>query len=464
MSDNIEKLYSLMHFARNAADDICRRIIKLCTLRKEFICQNYLLSIGYLLSVLATIDELKNIKSSVKNDFSAYRRALKFTGDCSNVSNSVDESQRLSIFLATPNIIRNMITERLLKESQGYEEVFSDIINIGLDYYHKRYYITSRRKFDLIRMVGFCISVLDIDNRLVKLDAKKKISLDSVDKMFQDVPCIPLCQDTQTNPYLSFVNMKKSDSSNIYKWQGHLIRRKPVIETVYLKNEYVRLMLQLSKWNTTLVETSSSMDCSMVIECLICLAKWQSSIIEMHSWNLANPVSDDDSTSQYSVYDRAVKLNMSDDENESVVNLIWMIKSLQSALQDRSVVIEEAIERFIAHKLKLFLDRDVNKMLTKLSKKRKEFTHSVLTVVQDILMDSQKSSESYVCLAQIDLLQMIVQSVLSDKPINGRKTLKKDLDILAIDKLYTFYRDSIMWSYLLNFKGTYHFSFLKFIC
>ena len=46
--------------------------------RKDFVSEAYLLTLGKFINMFAVLDELKNMKSSVKNDYSAYRRAAQF--------------------------------------------------------------------------------------------------------------------------------------------------------------------------------------------------------------------------------------------------------------------------------------------------------------------------------------------------------------------------------------------------
>ncbi len=49
---------------------------------------------------LSVLDELKNMKSSVKNDYATYRRAAQFLKVMAD-SQALQESQNLSMFLAT---------------------------------------------------------------------------------------------------------------------------------------------------------------------------------------------------------------------------------------------------------------------------------------------------------------------------------------------------------------------------
>ena len=56
----------------------------------------------------AVLDELKNMKSSVKNDYATYRRAAQFLKVMAD-SQALQESQNLSMFLATQGKIRDTL-------------------------------------------------------------------------------------------------------------------------------------------------------------------------------------------------------------------------------------------------------------------------------------------------------------------------------------------------------------------
>ena len=42
--------------------------------KNDFVSEAYLLTLGKFVNMFAVLDELKNMKASVKNDYSAYRR------------------------------------------------------------------------------------------------------------------------------------------------------------------------------------------------------------------------------------------------------------------------------------------------------------------------------------------------------------------------------------------------------
>lgn len=61
---------------RNAIERFCGEVRRLCHAerRKDFVSEAYLITLGKFVSMFAVLDELKNMKCSVKNDHSAYKR------------------------------------------------------------------------------------------------------------------------------------------------------------------------------------------------------------------------------------------------------------------------------------------------------------------------------------------------------------------------------------------------------
>lgn len=61
---------------RKAIERFSAEVKRLCHAekRKDFVSEAYLLTLGKFINMFAVLDELKNMKSSVKNDYSTYRR------------------------------------------------------------------------------------------------------------------------------------------------------------------------------------------------------------------------------------------------------------------------------------------------------------------------------------------------------------------------------------------------------
>ncbi|CAB3252180.1 unnamed protein product [Arctia plantaginis] len=116
LAPEVDKLLQFMYFQRKAIERFCGEVRRLCHAekRRDFVSEAYLLTLGKFVNMFAVLDELKNMKSSVKNDYSTYRRAAQFLKVMSD-SQSLQESQNLSMFLATQNKIRDTVKDALEK-------------------------------------------------------------------------------------------------------------------------------------------------------------------------------------------------------------------------------------------------------------------------------------------------------------------------------------------------------------
>ncbi|XP_072156216.1 cytoplasmic FMR1-interacting protein isoform X1 [Bemisia tabaci] len=86
--------------------------------------------------MFAVLDKLKNMKSSVKNDYSTHHRATQFLKVMAD-SLTLLESQNLFMFLSTQNKIRDTVKDNLEKII-GYEERLSYIVNLCLHMFETR--------------------------------------------------------------------------------------------------------------------------------------------------------------------------------------------------------------------------------------------------------------------------------------------------------------------------------------
>ena len=93
------------------------------------------------MNMFAVLDALKNIKASVKNDFSTFRRAGQFLTRFSDMKQQ-EESQSLSMFLASHDKITEELKTRLAVIA-NYDELIIDIITTCINYYENNRYLGS---------------------------------------------------------------------------------------------------------------------------------------------------------------------------------------------------------------------------------------------------------------------------------------------------------------------------------
>lgn len=89
------------------------------------------------------------------------------------------------MFLATQNKIRDNLKETLEKIT-NYEDLLADVVNICVTMFESRMYLTPSEKHMLVKVIGFALYLIDTQQcNIYKLDQKKKIRLDKIDRIFK---------------------------------------------------------------------------------------------------------------------------------------------------------------------------------------------------------------------------------------------------------------------------------------
>lgn len=70
---------------------------------------------------------------------------------------TIQESQNLSMNLATKNSIRNLLNEKLAKLPAGYEELMCDIVNLCVQMYETDMFLEPTEKYMLVKVSHFDI-------------------------------------------------------------------------------------------------------------------------------------------------------------------------------------------------------------------------------------------------------------------------------------------------------------------
>lgn len=232
----------------------------------EFASTSYLLTLAKFINMFSTLDELKNMKSSVKNDYATYRRAAQFLKVLSD-SQSLQESQNLSMFLAMQNKIRDSLKESLEK-IPNYELILCKILNLCLNMFEEGRYILPNEKHMLVKVMGFGLFLIDGKNcDINKLDAKKKINLSVIDKVFKELEMVPLFGDMQIAPFITYV--KKTTNFDASKWphcsNESTISNQAEIQNFLpkIRNTYVSYISELSRHSnesTTIIKETPRTD------------------------------------------------------------------------------------------------------------------------------------------------------------------------------------------------------------
>uniref|UniRef100_A0A4W3K787 Cytoplasmic FMR1-interacting protein n=1 Tax=Callorhinchus milii TaxID=7868 RepID=A0A4W3K787_CALMI len=400
LEPEVTKLMNFMYFQRNAIERFCNEVKRLCHAerRKDFVSEAYLLTLGKFINMFAVLDELKNMKCSVKNDHSAYKRAAQFLRKMSDPQ-SIQESQNLSMFLANHNKITQTLQQQL-EVIPGYEELLADIVNISVDYYENRMYLTPGEKHMLLKVMGFGLYLMDgTVSNIYKLDAKKRINLSRIDKFFKVDLWLILISTLQILPNFSLWTCTSSGSSPQYNIVEQMIQ---------IREDHMRFISELARYSNSEVVTGSGRQeaqktdseyhklSELALQGLQLLSQWSAHVMEVYSWKLVHPTdkySNKDCPDNAEEYERATRYNYTSEEKFALVEVIAMIKGLQVLMGRMETVFNYAIRHTIYAALQDFAQITLREPLRQAIKKKKNVIQSVLQAIRKTVCDWEVGQE-----------------------------------------------------------------------
>ncbi|KAJ2941818.1 hypothetical protein O0L34_g10626 [Tuta absoluta] len=402
--------YHFVIFARQrkAIERFCGEVRRLCHAekRRDFVSEAYLLTLGKFVNMFAVLDELKNMKSSVKNDYSTYRRAAQFLKVMSD-SQSLQESQNLSMFLATQNKIRDTVKDALEKIN-GYEELLCDVVNICVHMFENKLYLTPTDKHMLVKVMGFGLFLVDSDIcNINRLDQKKKLRLDRIDRIFKNLEVVPLFGDMQIAPF-NYIKRSKHYDPNKWPLSSSVNPISPqadlMVHLPQIRDQHQNYISELARYSnevtTTFKEAGSDAENRAVSELCLrglqLLSAWCSVLTELCSWKLLHPT--DHTTNPYchpeaEEYERATRYNYTSEEKFAMIEVIAMIKGLQVLMARMETVFADAARRSIYAELQDFVQLVLREPLRKAIKNKKDLIRSIIVSVRETCGDWARGCE-----------------------------------------------------------------------
>uniref|UniRef100_A0A671RMT8 Cytoplasmic FMR1-interacting protein n=1 Tax=Sinocyclocheilus anshuiensis TaxID=1608454 RepID=A0A671RMT8_9TELE len=497
LEPEVTKLMNFMYFQRTAIDRFCGEVRRLCHAerRKDFVSEAYLLTLGKFINMFAVLDELKNMKCSVKNDHSAYKRAAQFLRKMSEPS-SIQESQNLSMFLANHNKITQSLQQQL-EVISGYDELLGDIVNLCVDYYENKMYLTPNEKHMLLKVMGFGLYLMDGTNsNIYKLDAKKRINLTKIDKFFKQLQVVPLFGDMQIE-LARYIKTSAHYEENKSRWSCTSAGSSPQYniceQMIQIREDHMRFISELARYSNSEVVTGSGRQeaqktdseyrklFELALQGLQLLSQWSAQVMEVYSWKLVHPTdkySNKECPDNAEEYERATRYNYTSEEKFALVEVIAMIKGLQVLMGRMESVFNHAIRHTIYAALQDFAQVTLREPLRQAIKRKKNVIQSVLQAIRKTICDWETGREPHNDPAlrgekdpkggfdikvprravgpsstQLYMVRTMLESLVADKS-GSKKTLRSSLEGSTILDIEKFHRESFFYTHLLNFSET----------
>ncbi|VDM07312.1 unnamed protein product [Wuchereria bancrofti] len=498
LNPEVEKLHRFMHFTNKAIARFCDEMKRLChpEKRKDFVSEAYLLTLGKTLNMFAVLDELKNMKASIKNDFSTFRRSAQFLQVMSDTK-TLHEMQNLSMFLATQNKIKDTLKSEL-QSIESYEEILADVVNICVILFESHMYITPAERHMFVKVIAFALFLMDGDSANVsKLDQRKRISISKLDKIFQSLEVVPLFGDMQIQPF-SFV--RRSPYFEPSKWpnannEGEKCHVNITERLKTMREQHLEYVTNLSRLNNEVAiydrdgprsDSENREMTQLMLSGIQLLCSWTSDVVETVSWKLLHPTDHRTNLAcpeTAEEYERATKYNYQPAEKAALIEAVSMIKSVQHMLSKMEPILNVAVRKHIYAEMQDFIQITLKEPLHKAVKNKKDLLAGIIQSICDTCADNcagnfdphsvemgkpKKQRHSAVgsisdiratrrsvapSSTQLYMARTMTESLISERS-GSKKILRKDIESKYVERLANFLRISFHWPALLAFSET----------
>jgi cytoplasmic FMR1 interacting protein len=152
--------------------------------------------------LLQKLDNLKDMKASLNNDFSRYKRALgSIYSDLPDGEALSEEMHALQLFLGNPAHPKQLIFYTLrdaVKRINGHEEVLCEMIEQCASFLDEENYVTPEEKYRLIRAIPHLMLLADGVAEVPKsfnVFKNKLVNVSRLQKIFKQYPYVPVIGD-----------------------------------------------------------------------------------------------------------------------------------------------------------------------------------------------------------------------------------------------------------------------------
>lgn len=512
----ILKLKDLMQFVNQTLALLTEIVTALASGsgREKIIPEGLNVAIIKLLDVLLKLDNLKDMKSCLNNDFSRYRRAVTMLVDQGGGGVSsvlIDEQQELQPFISSldPKKSKMWIFQTLrqdIKRIPGHEEILAEVMDQAVYCLEQGLHSTPDERFRYVRVMPSLLMLMDgdaEDPKSMNVFKCKLFKISSVQKVFKESPVIPLYADMTITIYNALAKCPHFDGASMsLAWGEHPDAR--VVEKhrlgthwLRIKDEYTHCLTRLTgllhRLNNDPFKkalTPESIKCATEVyeltkSCFRTLSDWASCLSLSIAWKYTHPCSDvqlaerkaaDGSVG--SQYERALRYNFTEPELNTLVDVVAMIKSLASVMSRSEAQLAPIIRFQIHHLTQQLIQGDLQPLLHRADKRKNPILPALLDTRalaadwihgieprEDYRSYSRKQGHVSAThparvvapgLTQLTLLRVHIRAVY-DQSSGGRQKHslfgKADLEKEDVDTLKSFYYESYHFIHLLNYAS-----------
>lgn len=426
MKPTIIKLKELVSYVSTCITQFYECVLHLLELQTKnlSIPSDFYESMIQLFDVLIRIDNLKDMKPSVQNDFSRYKRALggQFTGEI------MEELTRIQTFLTSPQdprFSRNYIFLKLrneIKNVSGHEDILFDMLMFTNEKYESSLHMLPDEKFQILRVLPYFLWMIDgngTDAKSLNAFKQYKSRLGPIQKLCRMFPIVPIYGDvTIGNLFIlqkcdhfdinTMLNQWSPSTENINDVGYDITNSWESIKKSYADytNRLTVLLMKAIKSKDSFSKSNDEKNIiiaeevvAIVKEGLLLLSSYNCRLKLFFAWKYTHPatpeqiaeggdaISDELQNNPGFEYAKAIRYNVSKEDIYILVEMVGMIKSLATMLSDTEEGLAPIIRYHIHYTMQHLIQVDMIPLLHRVDKKNKRSLLNELLHIRHIGAD-----------------------------------------------------------------------------
>ncbi|KAL4100430.1 hypothetical protein PRIC1_008222 [Phytophthora ramorum] len=461
-----------------------------------------------IMDVILQLNHFHDTKSSLRNDFSVFKRVFLHVRDDLPDADLVEKDiLRLQELMGGSYQAKGSIWDSLrhnLTNVKRYDQVTYLLLRHCVSQIENDTCATPNSKFKYLRALSYLMSVLESSDAWRKTNtlpgADKKV-IEAAVKLIARFPVIPMVYETSIKPVKAqhpqgghkSESMNGMTSSKTRDSMFDVVTAsrdcKATCETYLPRLMHALNMVQGAAHECTQEQNDELYEA--LVDGIAHLSKWKSSFLLCLAWKYQNPKRSEtlreagaSMDSPLLEYERATKHNYSDEEWQAMADLIYGVKSVGQILCDSQLKLAKCVRRTVYHQIQVFVQHTLLPILHRADKRKLACTkllHDIRAMCGD-WVDSELLTSDFkkkhkerkfsqipdrttsASLCQIQMLRTAIDSTYAKRSmgdLNSKSstssaffTFKKDLDSSDAELMQAFYHRAGAFPVLLNLSAT----------
>ena len=396
LEPEVRKLKEFLDYHRNAIGKFISYVTMFAnTKEKRRPSDTMVWNLCRMVDMLALLDVLKNMKASMTNDFTFFKRQKTKSQRSDGID--IKELADLGVFLAGQDSImlslqsdlaKMMDQDRKAKDADPLQDILVHFANQASDWVDTEHYTTPKEKYMLLRSIPYFLYLADDPARPV--NKVKTLRISQYTKLFKKYPVVPLYGDMQTQ----LVNILRRAPScrDDSAWDASVSESKSAIE--YIVIHHLATLRQsyntyLALWNSTMREVKLQLKATgaplgtvsetlalevrrVILQGFSLLSDWTGRVLSQAAWKYSH-MNQDPKVKATVDYERAVRYNYDSNEKFALIELIAMLKSLAALMLREDAMLGPIIRASIHDELQQFVQIEMRDMVRHTAKNKDKF-------------------------------------------------------------------------------------------